>query len=109
LTSVVCLKHGDRIEIGPLSFTVLMESVGQPKHPDRPADDEIAAWLVGAEGKVPEFEGFELNDHDTAESATLPGPPQRQPNPSQSDPAKDATRAAYEFLRSLSVTKPDTN
>jgi len=108
LSSVVCLQHGDRIEIGPLSFTVLMENSGQAKRTERPVDDDIAAWLIGAEEDEPEFEGFELNNSETAESSVVPGRPQGSRNASRSNTAQDPAGEAYDLLKSMSVAGPET-
>ena len=78
LNSIATLRHGDRVEIGPLSFTVLMEMSGQEWKAHHSVDDEIAAWLVGTEEEEPASEGFELNNADTAESEILPERPQGQ-------------------------------
>jgi pSer/pThr/pTyr-binding forkhead associated (FHA) protein len=59
LTSPVALRTGDRIEIGPLSFTALLEEPRQPKEirvfdqkkpakrrRERTTEDEVASWLI---------------------------------------------------------------
>lgn len=41
------IRNGDRIEIGPLSFTAIMEEKKRPaKRPRRASEDEVASWLL---------------------------------------------------------------
>lgn len=40
------LRTGDRIEIGTLSFTAVLDRTEQPKRQRRSIEDEVASWLL---------------------------------------------------------------
>lgn len=46
VSGTVCLRTGDRIEIGPLSFTVLLDRPRPRKRPRRSTEDQIVSWLA---------------------------------------------------------------
>jgi pSer/pThr/pTyr-binding forkhead associated (FHA) protein len=56
LTGPASLRTGDRIEIGPLSLTALLDEAQKPKRRKRrrTTEDEIASWLIDEEDEVEE-------------------------------------------------------
>src|SRR5689334_13331476 len=46
LTGPASLRNGDRIGIGPLSLTVLLEEKNAKKPPRRSLDDQVALWVT---------------------------------------------------------------
>jgi len=108
LTSQLCLRHGDRIEVGPLSFTVLMEETGPEKRTLRPAEDEVAAWLIGDEEES-RSAVLEVPAGDTAESEAVPGRPARLQDPPAADAPAEASDDAYDLLRSMRSGGPGTS
>jgi pSer/pThr/pTyr-binding forkhead associated (FHA) protein len=108
VTSQLCLRHGDRIEIGPLGFTVLLEEARNEERTRRTAEDEVAAWLIGDEEGSRSTE-LTVPTGDTAESAVDPGKPARRGNPTAAHSAEGPRDEAYDLLRSMSArgTGPD--
>lgn len=45
----VSLRTGDRIEIGPLCCTVLLDDVERPRRPKHTVEDQAASWLTDEE------------------------------------------------------------
>jgi pSer/pThr/pTyr-binding forkhead associated (FHA) protein len=108
LTTRIRLRHGDRIEIGPLSFTVLIDDAGMEQRAQRPMEDDVAAWLVGAEEEERGVEDFVSDKADTAESQVVSGRPSGADSSSGKPPA-DSTGEALDLLEAMSIARPGTH
>jgi len=105
LTTQVCLRHGDRIEIGPLAFTALIEETRKTKAP-RPVEDDVAAWLIGDEANAGAEEA-EVPVGETAESNAGAGGRDRGGEATASHPAGAPVDEAFDLLTSMSIKGPE--
>jgi pSer/pThr/pTyr-binding forkhead associated (FHA) protein len=105
LTTQVCLRHGDRIEIGPLAFTALIEETRQSE--PRPVEDDVATWLIGDEENA-NAEQAEVPIGETAESIVGAKTLDRGGEDAASGPAeaKEPVDNAFDLLVSMSVKGP---
>ena len=104
LTSQACLRHGDRIGIGPLAFTALIEETRTRRSP-RDRSDDVATWLIGDEANA-NAEGAEVPAGGTARAS-----PARRTRPrgggDHFPPPGGPVDEAFDLLMSMSVKGPE--
>ncbi|WP_422931816.1 FHA domain-containing protein [Singulisphaera sp. PoT] len=95
LTGPVSLRSGDRIEIGPLSVTAMLEEQGRPWRKRGLSEDQIAAWLSDESEGAEEDPGLE------------PGAEGSRPQSARGDrrAAAEADSAAFDLLKEMSVRR----
>ena len=93
LTGMASLRNGDVIEIGPLSFTVLLD---EPRRPRRTTEDEVASWLAVDDA-----------DADDEEPTAPPAPKPRHPVTAGSSvhrrSPQDRVGDEFELLKAMSA------
>src|SRR4051794_4470521 len=101
------LRHGDRLEIGPLSFTVVIRPTAPVKRRRRLGEDAVAAWLIGEPPGDSESAGGEVPPGATAVPGSGTGGPRELPDPAVPSPPSDSGDEAYDLLQSMSLADRD--
>jgi len=50
VTAPIRLRDGDRVQIGPMTFTVSIQPVEDAQDEPSSTEDQVASWLIGASG-----------------------------------------------------------
>lgn len=102
LTSPATLRNGDRVEIGPLSFTILLEEAKRPKKPRRATEDEVASWLVDMEDDEPASSWVrqDVDRKDAVRAGTGSGGAASSP---AGPPSRSSDEEAIELLKAMSI------
>jgi predicted component of type VI protein secretion system len=108
LTAERALHHGDRIEIGPLSFTVLLEAPRHAKPRRRAGDDEVAAWLIGEEHDAASA-GSDVPAGATAISEAAGGGPERRGDSDVTASSEEKSDEAYDLLKTMSLAGSESD
>jgi pSer/pThr/pTyr-binding forkhead associated (FHA) protein len=88
LSGPASLRTGDVVEIGPLSFTVLLDERRAARRPKRLTEEEIASWLV---------------DEDEGDEAVPPPRTQRAATAPATRASADRGEDAFELLKAMTT------
>jgi pSer/pThr/pTyr-binding forkhead associated (FHA) protein len=105
LTGPASLRTGDVIEIGPLSFTVLLDDGRPPERPKRSAEDQVSSWLGDEDDGHVEAVASSQSRHAVRTAAG--GLPREGDHSSSTAtarrPAEDAGEDAFALLKSMAT------
>jgi predicted component of type VI protein secretion system len=106
ITAPTPLRDGDRLQIGPLVFTVSVQGLPAEKATRPPSDADIASWLIAdEESDLPERLA-DVYSGDTRVGETVPEPTALpQAAPAQPAP-RSSSEAAYDLLKQMTVRRP---
>lgn len=105
LTGAAAVRNGDRVEIGPLCFTILMDGARKRAKPRRVTEDEVASWLIDEDEDDDEAaSSWERQAPESGERSTAPTKPGFS-RPYPAGPPSESVDNAFELLRAMSIRR----